>query len=98
MFLKTGLFVVDCDHTSARSALCAAAMVDEGYTAMNEINEKFLDPCYPNENYHIVAEKLFRGLMEVLCRLSVKGDLPGYRCMFKNLTISHLRGNDALFK
>ena len=89
--------MVDCDHTSARSALCAAAMVDEGYTAMGEINEKFLDPCYPNENYHIVAEKLFRGLMEVLCRLSVKGDLPGYRCMFKNLTISHLRGNDALF-
>ena len=67
-------------------------MVDEGYKAMEEINEKYLNPCYPNDNYELTAEKLFRGLMEVLCRLSVKGDLPGYRCMFTSLTISDLRG------
>jgi len=85
------LFVVDCDHTSERSALCAAAMVDEGYNAMGEINEKYLEPCYPKDNYKITAEKLFRGLMEVLCRLSVNGELPGYRCMYTTLTISDLR-------
>ena len=67
-------------------------MVDEGYNAMGEINEKYLEPCYPKDNYKITAEKLFRGLMEVLCRLSVNGELPGYRCMYTTLTISDLRG------
>ena len=42
----------------------------------------YIRPCFETADYSIVAEKLFRGLMVTLCRLSVKEMLPfeiGYK-------------------
>ena len=36
----------------------------------------YIRPCFETADYSIVAEKLFRGLMVTLCRLSVKEMLP----------------------
>ena len=44
----------------------------------NNIIANYLRPCFETADYSTVAEKLFRGLMVTLCRLSVKEMLQIY--------------------
>ena len=91
------LFVVDCDAMSQRAGICAASMVEEGYKVVEVINNNYLIPCHPNLHFDQIAKKMFRGLMEVLCRLSVKGTVQGYKCMYQSLTVSDLKGIEIIF-
>ena len=79
-----------------RSGLCAASMVEEGYKVVEVINDNYLIPCHPSLHFDQIAKKMFRGLMEVLCRLTVKGSVQGYKCMYQGLTISDLKGSEII--